>query len=65
MGVTGILDLLQLPYTGGGPGELYLQEDKALAKKLLAYERSSIPTSRSSHPTPISRPAATCGCRCS
>jgi D-alanine-D-alanine ligase len=38
MGVTGVLDLLQLPYTGGGPGELYLQEDKALAKKLLAYE---------------------------
>jgi D-alanine-D-alanine ligase len=38
IGVTGILDLLQLHYTGGGPGELYLQEDKALAKKLLAYE---------------------------
>src|SRR5262245_5938816 len=38
MGVTGILDLLQLHYTGGGPGELYLQEDKALAKRLLAYE---------------------------
>jgi D-alanine-D-alanine ligase len=38
MGVCGVLDLLQLPYTGGGPGELYLQEDKALAKKLLAYE---------------------------
>ncbi len=38
MGVAGVLDLLQLPYTGGGPGELYLQEDKSLAKKLLAYE---------------------------
>lgn len=38
MGVAGLLDLLQIPYTGGGPGELYLQEDKALAKKLLAYE---------------------------
>lgn len=38
MGVCGVLDLLQLAYTGGGPGELYLQEDKALAKKLLAYE---------------------------
>jgi D-alanine-D-alanine ligase len=37
MGVAGILDLLQLHYTGGGPGELYLQEDKALAKKLLSY----------------------------
>ena len=43
MGVTGILDLLQLPYTGGGPGELYLQEDKALAKKLLAYEQVLYP----------------------
>ncbi|HZN34688.1 MAG TPA: hypothetical protein VFB80_12760, partial [Pirellulaceae bacterium] len=43
MGVTGILDLLQIPYTGGGPGELYLQEDKALAKKLLAYERIQYP----------------------
>jgi D-alanine-D-alanine ligase len=39
MGVVGLLDLLQLPYTGGGPGELYLQEDKALSKKLLAYEQ--------------------------
>jgi len=38
MGVTGLLDLMQLHYTGGGPGQLYLQEDKALAKKLLAYE---------------------------
>ena len=38
IGVCGVLDLLQLAYTGGGPGELYLQEDKALAKKLLAYE---------------------------
>jgi D-alanine-D-alanine ligase len=43
MGVTGILDLLQIPYTGGGPGELYLQEDKALAKKLLAYENVLYP----------------------
>lgn len=38
IGISGVLDLLQLAYTGGGPGELYLQEDKALAKKLLAYE---------------------------
>lgn len=41
MGVAGLLDLMELPYTGGGPGEIYLQEDKALAKKLLAFE--SIP----------------------
>ena len=43
MGVTGILDLLQIPYTGGGPGELFLQEDKGLAKKLLAYENIPYP----------------------
>lgn len=43
VGVAGVLDLLQLPYTGGGPGELYLQEDKALAKKLLAYEEVLYP----------------------
>lgn len=43
MGVAGILDLLELPYTGSGPGELYLQEDKALGKKLLAYEQILFP----------------------
>ena len=43
MGVVGLLDLLQVPYTGGGPGELYLQEDKALSKKLLAYEQVLYP----------------------
>jgi D-alanine-D-alanine ligase len=43
MGVTGVLDLLELPYTGGGPGEIFLQEDKALAKKLLAFEHIPYP----------------------
>ena len=43
MGVTGVLDLLQLSYTGGGPGEIYLQEDKALSKKLLNYEEVLYP----------------------
>ena len=43
MGVAGVLDLMQLPYTGGGPGEIFLQEDKALAKKLLAFERIPYP----------------------
>ena len=38
VGVVGLLDLLGLPYTGGGPGEFYLQEDKALTKKLLAFD---------------------------
>ena len=37
-GVVGFLDLLGLPYTGGGPGEVFIQEDKALTKKLLAFD---------------------------
>lgn len=41
--VTGALDLLRVPYTGGGPGEMYLQEDKSLSKKLLAYEKILYP----------------------
>jgi D-alanine-D-alanine ligase len=36
--VVGLLDLLEIPYTGGGPGEFYLAQDKALAKKILAFE---------------------------
>ena len=36
--VAGILDLLRLRYTGGGPGELYLRQDKGLAKKIFAFE---------------------------
>jgi D-alanine-D-alanine ligase len=42
-GVVGLLDLLGVRYTGGGPGELYLQEDKALAKKLLAFDNVKFP----------------------
>jgi D-alanine-D-alanine ligase len=41
--VVGLLDLLGYPYTGGGPGEFYLQEDKALTKKLLAFDGISYP----------------------
>jgi D-alanine-D-alanine ligase len=36
--VAGVLDLLGLRYTGGGPGELYLRQDKGLAKKVFAFE---------------------------
>jgi D-alanine-D-alanine ligase len=36
--VAGMLDLVGVPHTGGGAGEYYLQQDKALAKRLLAYE---------------------------
>lgn len=41
--VVGALDLLEVPYTGAGPGELYLQEDKGLTKKLLAFDKINYP----------------------
>ncbi len=34
-----IIDALRLPYTGGGPGELFIRGNKSLAKKILAYEK--------------------------
>jgi D-alanine-D-alanine ligase len=43
VGLVGLLDLLGIPYTGGGPGELYIQEDKALTKKLLAFDAVRYP----------------------
>jgi D-alanine-D-alanine ligase len=43
IGVVGLLDLLGLPYTGGGPGEFYLQEDKGITKKILAYANIPYP----------------------
>lgn len=39
----GILDALRLPYTGGGPGELFIRGHKSLAKKILAYEKLNCP----------------------
>jgi D-alanine-D-alanine ligase len=41
--VVGLLDLIKVPYTGGGPGEFYLQEDKAITKKLLHFEGLDYP----------------------
>lgn len=41
--VAGALDLLGFPYTGGGPGELYLRQDKGLAKKALAFDQILYP----------------------
>jgi D-alanine-D-alanine ligase len=41
--VAGLLDLIDLPHTGGGPGEIYLQQDKALSKKILAFENILYP----------------------
>jgi D-alanine-D-alanine ligase len=41
--VAGILDLLEIPYTGGGPLELALRQDKGLAKKALAFDHILYP----------------------
>ena len=41
--VAGLLDLLGVRYVGGGPGEFYLQEDKGLTKKLLAFDGIRFP----------------------
>src|SRR3954454_13208001 len=38
-----LLDALKLPYTGGGPGELFIRGNKSLAKKILAYEKIKCP----------------------
>jgi D-alanine-D-alanine ligase len=43
VGLVGLLDLLGVKYTGCGPGEYYLQEDKSITKKLLAFERIAFP----------------------
>src|SRR5258706_472091 len=43
IGVAGALELLALRYTGGGPGEFYLQQDKALTKELLAFHGVPFP----------------------
>lgn len=40
---TGVLDLLGYHYTGCSPGEFYLGQDKALAKRLLAFENVLYP----------------------
>ena len=39
----GILDALKLPYTGGGPGELFIRGNKSLAKKILGYDQLKCP----------------------
>jgi D-alanine-D-alanine ligase len=41
--ITGLLELLGVRYTGSGPGELYLSQDKGLTKKLLAFEEILYP----------------------
>ena len=41
--VVGLFELLGYRYTGSGPGELYLTQDKALGKKILAFDGISFP----------------------
>ena len=41
--VAGLLELLGIPYTGSGPGELYVAQDKVLGKHLLAFEGIPFP----------------------
>lgn len=41
--VAALLDLLRFRYTGSGPGELYLTQDKVLAKKVLAFDDIKFP----------------------
>jgi len=38
-----VVDAMKLPYTGGGPGELFIRGNKTLAKKILAYEKLKCP----------------------
>jgi D-alanine-D-alanine ligase len=41
--VAGLLDALRIPYTGGGPGELFIRGNKSLAKKILAFDGVKCP----------------------
>jgi D-alanine-D-alanine ligase len=41
--VAGVLDAMRIKYTGGGPGELYIRQDKGLAKKILAFDHIRFP----------------------
>jgi D-alanine-D-alanine ligase len=36
--VAALLELLKVPFTGGGAAELFLRQDKSIAKKQLAFE---------------------------
>lgn len=43
VGIAGLLQLLGYKFTGCGPGEFYLRQDKGLAKKILAFEQIATP----------------------
>jgi D-alanine-D-alanine ligase len=39
----GLLDAMKLPYTGSGPGDLFVRGNKSLAKKVLAFDGVKCP----------------------
>ena len=41
--VAAVMDLMKIRYTGSGPGEMYLTQDKVLSKKVLAFEGIQFP----------------------
>jgi D-alanine-D-alanine ligase len=41
--IAGVLDAAGYRYTGGGPGELFIRQDKSLAKKLLHFDKILYP----------------------
>ncbi|MGA2559349.1 MAG: ATP-grasp domain-containing protein [Terracidiphilus sp.] len=41
--IAAYLDLLHLPYTGGGPQALYLAQDKSIAKKIFDFHKIKTP----------------------
>lgn len=41
--VAGVLDLMGIPYTGSGPAELFLAQDKVIGKKLLHFDGIKYP----------------------
>src|SRR5512133_907744 len=47
--IAAYLELLHIPYTGGGPQALYLAQDKALAKKLFEFHGIKTPNFATSY----------------
>ena len=43
VGIAGLLEAMNLPFTGSGPGELFLQQDKSITKKILAFHGIKYP----------------------
>jgi D-alanine-D-alanine ligase len=50
VGIAGLLDLISMPHTGGGAGEYYLQQDKGITKRMLAYDGIQYPKYVVYHP---------------